>query len=135
VTAVDVRASIAAARALTQQTVQDDLAVAASVRPERTLDGEYVAPTTDLERTLCGLWQDMLGLDQVGVDDDFFESGGNSLVAVQLIAGIRAQTGERVPMRVLFEASTVARMAAAIEAQRAAAPAAEPEPTIPSLPR
>jgi len=82
---------------------------------------------------LAGLTHD--ALDQVGVDDDFFESGGNSLVAVQLIAGIRAQTGERVPMRVLFEAFTVARMAAAIEAQRAAAPAAEPEPTIPSLPR
>jgi acyl carrier protein len=140
VTAAGIHASIAGARALTQQTVEENLAGAVSSRPERTLDdGGYVAPTTDLQRVLCHLWQDMLGLDRIGVDDDFFAAGGNSLVAVQLIAGIRAETGVRIPMRLLFEASTVAGMAAEIEQLRAGAAAAgdgEPgEPEITALPR
>ena len=137
VTPTHVRAAIAGARALTQQTVEERLELAASERSERTLEGEHVAPGTELERALCDLWCSALGLDRISVHDDFFEVGGNSLVAVQLLAGIRIQTGERVPMRTLFEASTVARMAAEIEKLRTAGPAGGgvDEPPITALPR
>jgi acyl carrier protein len=137
VTPTHVRAAIAGARALTQQTVEERLELAASERSERTLEGEHVAPGTELERALCDLWCSALGLDRISVHDDFFEVGGNSLVAVQLLAGIRIQTGERIPMRTLFEASTVARMAAEIEKLRTADPAGGgvDEPPITALPR
>jgi acyl carrier protein len=138
VTATHVRAAIAGARALTQQTVEERLELAAWERPERTLEGGHVAPGTELERVLCDLWRGALGLDRVSLHDDFFEAGGNSLVAVQLLAGIRKETGERVPMRTLFEASTVARMAAEIEKLRTAGPAGGvgvDEPPVIALPR
>jgi acyl carrier protein len=71
-------------------------------------------------------------VDEVGVDQDFFELGGNSLVAVQLIAQIRRATGVRLPMRMLFEAQTVAELAARVEELRGGGAA---EDTIPKLSR
>jgi phthiocerol/phenolphthiocerol synthesis type-I polyketide synthase E len=140
VAAGHVEAVIAGARTLTQQTVAG-LELAATEppeHPERTLAGEYVPPGTELEQALSGLWQSALGLDRVGVHDDFFEAGGNSLVAVQLLTSIRKETGQRVPMRTLFDASTVARMAGEIERLRAAAPPGDSdgdEPPVVALPR
>ena len=78
---------------------------------ERALDGPYVAPRNELEQALAGVWADVLGAGQVGVEDDFFELGGNSLVAVQLISVIRSRLGVRMPMKSLFEAPTVAGLA------------------------
>ncbi|MFG1840242.1 SDR family NAD(P)-dependent oxidoreductase [Micromonospora sp. NPDC049175] len=97
------------------------------------------APGTELEKIIARVWEDGLGVAEVGVDDDFFALGGNSLVAVQLIAAMRRATGVRLPMRSLFETPTVAGLAARIEELRAANtddPAA-PAPTsaIPRLPR
>jgi acyl carrier protein len=103
----------------------------AATSPAEIPDGDYAAPTSELERVLCGMWQDVLGLDRIGVHDDFFEVGGNSLVAVQLLARIRKEAGEKIPMRTLFEEPTVARMAVAITGLRPAEPG---EPIIP-LPR
>ncbi|WDZ82467.1 type I polyketide synthase [Micromonospora cathayae] len=102
-----------------------------------SIAGTSAAPRTELEAVIAAVWQDNLGLDAVGVDDDFFALGGNSLVAVQLIAAMRKATGVRLPMRSLFETPTVAGLAARIEEQRAAAPAEEPAaaPTIPAIPR
>ncbi|WP_410812631.1 SDR family NAD(P)-dependent oxidoreductase [Micromonospora sp. 067-2] len=97
------------------------------------------APGTELEMTIARVWQDGLGVAEVGVDDDFFALGGNSLVAVQLIAAMRRATGVKLPMRSLFETPTVAGLAARIEELRAtstdepASPA--PIPAIPRLPR
>ncbi|MEH0844045.1 SDR family NAD(P)-dependent oxidoreductase [Micromonospora sp. CPCC 205711] len=99
--------------------------------------GGSAAPRTELEATIAGVWRDGLGVGEVGVDDDFFALGGNSLVAVQLIAAMRKATGVRLPMRSLFETPTVAGLAARIEELRAAAPADEPATpaTIPAIPR
>ncbi|MCM0678719.1 polyketide synthase dehydratase domain-containing protein, partial [Micromonospora phytophila] len=100
--------------------------------------GGSAAPSTELEITIARVWQDGLGVTGVGVDDDFFSLGGNSLVAVQLIAAMRKATGVRLPMRSLFETPTVAGLAARIEELRAdAAPTDEPAApaTIPAIPR
>ncbi|MFC5287303.1 SDR family NAD(P)-dependent oxidoreductase [Actinokineospora guangxiensis] len=93
-------------------------------------------PRTELETVIVRAWQDSLGVAAVGVHDDFFALGGNSLVAVQLIAALRTATGVRLPMRSLFEIPTVAGLAERIEELRAEAePAPEPAQTIRRLPR
>ncbi|MEU1687496.1 SDR family NAD(P)-dependent oxidoreductase [Micromonospora sp. NPDC005707] len=102
--------------------------------------GGSAAPSTELEKTIAQVWRDGLGVTDVGVDDDFFALGGNSLVAVQLIAAMRKATGVRLPMRSLFETPTVAGLAVRIEELRASQPADEPAapaaiPAIPRLPR
>jgi acyl carrier protein len=123
VTATDVRALIAGARSLTQETVADQMSGSAAEDradgADRADDAKFVAPTTELERTLCALWEEVLGSGPVGVEDDFFDLGGNSLVAVQLIAQVRKAVGEKLPMRSLFEAPTVAGMVASVERLRA----------------
>ncbi|WP_253277343.1 non-ribosomal peptide synthase/polyketide synthase [Rhodococcus sp. RD6.2] len=75
----------------------------------------YRAPSTPVEETVADVFADVLGVDLVGLDDDFFELGGNSLIATQVVARIGAALDTTVPVRVLFEASTVAALAAAVE--------------------
>ncbi|MDZ4136931.1 MAG: thioesterase domain-containing protein, partial [Paracoccaceae bacterium] len=69
----------------------------------------------DIERTLTGFWQDLLGVGQVGVQDDFFALGGHSLIAVRLFAMVRKAYRVDFPISVLFEAPTIAACAALIE--------------------
>jgi acyl transferase domain-containing protein/thioesterase domain-containing protein len=82
-------------------------------RPD--LDNDYLAPRNDIERTLTGFWQDLLGVGQVGVEDDFFALGGHSLIAVRLFAMVRKAYRVDFPISVLFEAPTIAACAALIE--------------------
>ncbi|MEP3332263.1 SDR family NAD(P)-dependent oxidoreductase [Sedimentitalea sp.] len=81
-------------------------------RPE--LDNDYVAPSTDIERTLVSFWEELLGVDQVGVADSFFDLGGHSLIAVRLFAMIKKAYRTEFPISVLFEAPTIAQCAALI---------------------
>ena len=117
VTATDVRATISGFRKVTEDAVVDLLAEGETVtdRADGALYMGSVLARTDLERTLCELWESALGVGRLGVDADFFELGGNSLVAVQLIAQVRKAVGRKLPMRTLFEAPTIAGMAASIE--------------------
>ncbi|MES1244612.1 MAG: SDR family NAD(P)-dependent oxidoreductase, partial [Acidobacteriota bacterium] len=84
-------------------------------RPE--LETPYVAPRSASEERLAAIWRDVLGIDRVGVFDDFFELGGHSLLGTQLISRVREELGAEIPLGRLFEASTVADFAAAVEEQ------------------
>ncbi|WP_064233760.1 non-ribosomal peptide synthetase [Rhodococcus sp. AJR001] len=75
---------------------------------------EYRTPATDTELAVAGVFADVLGVERVGLDDDFFALGGNSLVATRLVARLGRALDTTIPVRVLFENSNVESLAAAI---------------------
>ncbi|WP_213453280.1 non-ribosomal peptide synthetase [Rhizomonospora bruguierae] len=83
----------------------------------RTADTDYAAPRTPIETLLADIMADALALAEVGVDDDLFEIGGNSLLAMDLLAHIRTVVGVDVPAADFFAAATVADLAEMIEAR------------------
>ncbi|CDG21268.1 putative Phenylalanine racemase (ATP-hydrolyzing) [Xenorhabdus poinarii G6] len=78
--------------------------------PEWNKRNHYVAPRNALETQLCAIWQAVLGLEQVGIDDNFFRIGGDSIVSIQLVSRLR-QAGFSLQIKSIFEAPTVARLA------------------------
>jgi NAD(P)-dependent dehydrogenase (short-subunit alcohol dehydrogenase family)/acyl carrier protein len=93
----------------------------------RDLASPYVEPSTDLQRRLVALWADTLGVDQVGIDDEFTDLGGNSLFAVQLIRRIADTFSVRASVALLLDAPTVRMLADAItELQGKDAPSDSP---------
>ncbi|MFD3702175.1 amino acid adenylation domain-containing protein [Nocardia sp. NPDC058658] len=83
--------------------------------PDFATTREYRAPETERERTLADLFAEVLGLDRVGADDDFFALGGHSLLATRLTSRIRAVMGAEVPIRTVFDAPTVAQLATRLD--------------------
>ena len=81
-------------------------------RPE--LRGERVLPRTAVEIALAELWRDLLAVEEIGVNESFFDLGGHSLMAGQLVVRVRDLFGVELPVRAVFEAPTVAGMAVAI---------------------
>ncbi|MBT1263221.1 non-ribosomal peptide synthetase [Pseudomonas sp. VS40] len=72
---------------------------------------DYLAPRNELETTLAAIWAEVLKVDRVGVEDNFFELGGHSLLATQIASRVQKTLQRDVPLRAMFECSTVAELA------------------------
>ncbi len=107
---------------------QQQLAAAARQQPAATTDDgpagfsrpnlntDYEAPASQTELVLAQVWSELLGVNQVGVRDDFFDLGGNSLIAVRLFAAIKKKFGVSLPLSTLFEAATIRQLSARLAA-------------------
>jgi acyl transferase domain-containing protein/acyl carrier protein len=89
--------------------------LARSTHPRPALRHAYVGPRSELEGMIADIWQEVLGIEQVGVHDDLFELGGDSLAALQLLNRLRENLQVELPLRSLFETPTVAGLASIVE--------------------
>jgi acyl transferase domain-containing protein/acyl carrier protein len=71
----------------------------------------YLAPTNETERTLAQIWQRVLGIERVGIQDSFFELGGDSLIGLKLIAQLKQEFGIEIPAVDLYKGPTISRLA------------------------
>jgi amino acid adenylation domain-containing protein len=76
---------------------------------------DYLAPRNELEQTLAGIWAEVLKVERVGVQDNFFELGGHSLLATQIASRVQKTLQRDVPLRAMFECSTVEELAVYID--------------------
>ncbi|MBL4672878.1 MAG: non-ribosomal peptide synthetase, partial [Arenicella sp.] len=76
---------------------------------------EFVAPTSKTEQMLCEIWQDLLGIEQVGVTDNFFELGGHSLLAIRMVTHVNTSLSINLNLREIFTRNTIRSIAALIE--------------------
>ncbi|MBL7478002.1 lichenysin non-ribosomal peptide synthetase LicA [Bacillus paralicheniformis] len=103
----------------------------ALLRHEVSVSGtaEYAAPRNEYEEKMVGIWQEVLGTEQVGIHDQFFELGGHSLKAMAMLAKIYKAFGVEVPLQVLFEKPTVAALSGFVsEAEKDGFTVIEPAP-------
>ncbi|MFS8498369.1 MAG: amino acid adenylation domain-containing protein [Micromonosporaceae bacterium] len=106
-------------------------------------DRPVVAPRTPTEAVVARAWREVLGVDTVGVDDDFFALGGHSFAATRVVGRLRRELGRPVPLRLLFDEPVLAGLAAALDAladappvpDRPAAPADRSAPGPHRIPR
>jgi amino acid adenylation domain-containing protein len=75
----------------------------------------YVAPTNEIESSIAAIWQELLGVAPIGINDDFFELGGHSLMATQIVARLQEVFPLELPLERLFEAATISQLAEVIE--------------------
>jgi amino acid adenylation domain-containing protein len=73
--------------------------------------GDYLAPRTPTEKLLCAIWSGLLGLKQIGVNDDFFQLGGDSLQGVAMFVEIERKTGLKLPVETMLQAPSVGQLA------------------------
>jgi acyl transferase domain-containing protein len=81
------------------------------LNPRPNLAVAFEPPSNDIEQKICSLWQDALGLDRVGVHDSFFDLGGHSLHAIQVMARMNVELGTSIPVARLYEGLTPAFLA------------------------
>lgn len=82
--------------------------------PRPHLENTYVAPQSELEKTLAEIWQQLFGINNVGIHDNFFELGGDSLFATQLVSQLCKSFQIELPYKSFFNSPTVAELAEAI---------------------
>ncbi|MCA9539253.1 MAG: amino acid adenylation domain-containing protein, partial [Myxococcales bacterium] len=99
----------------------DRAALPSPALDREALSAGFVAPRTATEAALAAIWAEVLGVVSVGAQDDFFELGGHSLRATQVASRIASSLGVEVPLRRLFDATTVAAQARLVEAATSAA--------------
>ncbi|HLM55240.1 MAG TPA: amino acid adenylation domain-containing protein [Pyrinomonadaceae bacterium] len=139
VSARDLNAVIERTEASTPIQILEEGAQSPQSRPAHarpSMQTAYVAPRGELEGRIAAVWQDVLGLERVGVHDNFFDLGGHSLLATQLVSRLREFSRAEIPLRVVFERPTVATLAQHIEhesgngAEASSAPSASRPPEI-----
>jgi len=84
--------------------------------PRPNLATPYAEPATDLQRSVVRVWEEILGVEGIGIDDDFFDLGGHSLLLTQVLSRVRKQVDADISLRALFEKRTVSGIAEEIEA-------------------
>ncbi|TCP59053.1 amino acid adenylation domain-containing protein [Tumebacillus sp. BK434] len=101
-----------------------------------SVERTYVAPSSPLEKELCIVWSEVLQVEQVGVQDNFFTLGGHSLLATRMMSRVNSRFATHLPLRSLFEAPTIAKLAAVIAEQEneVVAPPIIPAPRNEQLP-
>jgi amino acid adenylation domain-containing protein len=114
----------------------DRRALAGRELPRDSAVGNWAAPRDPTEELLAGIWAEVLGRDRVGIDESFFDLGGDSLLAVRVLARVRAALGLDLPPSAVLEAFTVAALAERLERALAEGrPASSPLPPITPRPR
>ena len=113
------RITVVASLPVTSNGKLDRGALLALTETTADVGAKYVAPRTELERTIVEIWKDVLGIETIGVDDDFFNLGGHSFAALRAVAALRSRTGRNVSLGGLLESRTVARLASLMTGQRA----------------
>ena len=95
---------------------------------------EYIAPRTPVEEELAAIWREILGLERIGIRDDFFDLGGHSLLTVRLVSQIEKQFGKRLPLAVIFQGRTIEALAEILSRQNEASPwSPEAEAQLPTF--
>ncbi|VAW36163.1 Polyketide synthase modules and related proteins [hydrothermal vent metagenome] len=107
VTSLDLHGLVA--QADSEQAADDESGGLKLSRPE--LQTSYEAPRNDLEKNLAKFWEELLGITDIGIDDDFFELGGHSLIAVRLFSKIKKMYAVDLSLATLFEAPTIGECA------------------------
>lgn len=95
--------------------VAEDAAPAEGGFERPDLDSDFVAPAPGTQAELAAIWSELLGIAQVGAADSFFDLGGHSLIAVRMFGQLRKKYGVDLPISTLFEAPTIAGLAALVE--------------------
>jgi acyl transferase domain-containing protein/acyl carrier protein len=97
------------------ETGEDDAAQQAIGATRPNLSTAYVPASSEYERKIVAIWQQVLGIEEIGIHDNFFELGGHSLMGTQLISRLRHIFRVNLPLATLFEAPTVAELALAVK--------------------
>ena len=94
------------------------------------LEPSYMGPRNDVEEHIVSTWETLLGINPIGIHDSFFDLGGHSLLATQLVTRLQRLFGVQLPLRMIFEAQTVAEQAERIETMLWAAETRSAEPVL-----
>ncbi|MCA1567899.1 MAG: phosphopantetheine-binding protein, partial [Acidobacteria bacterium] len=94
-----------------EQAVAESTGASVALHPRPNLQNAYVAPANKLEQGIAAIWQEALGIRQVGINDNFFELGGDSLAAIHVIARLKEELKTEVPVVSLYETLTVRMLA------------------------
>jgi acyl carrier protein len=84
---------------------------------EMTATADHVPPRNPTEETLCTIWQDLLGVQRIGIHDNFFELGGHSLLAMRASAHIKKKLGVIISIHVLFQLASIDELSKYLEVQ------------------
>ncbi len=81
-------------------------------KEEQSVQNDFLAPRDGLERELVQIWEEILSVAPIGIRDDFFRLGGNSLIALRMVAAVRRRVAKDLPISVMLQARTIQRLAA-----------------------